>query len=110
MVFGCFFVLWGALTYAAYLVGNGRPIPKFGAMRFTCWAMIFSTVCVLLHALVASGGLNPDLPLPLYQWKAGAAHFALIGSLGPVPTLLLDYPILGENCPLGNCSVCWWSF
>ena len=46
---GVSLIFLSALTYAMYLVGSGWLIPKFGVLCFTSYAMIVSTVCVLVH-------------------------------------------------------------
>ena len=115
---GGFLVLLSAITYASYLVGSGWLIPKFGVLRFTCYAMIVSTLCIVVHYLFAG-----DWGLMGYPWQAyaygvamaifatlipsflvsaaierlGASNFSILGSLGPVSTILLAYVFLDEK-------------
>ncbi len=48
MVFIC------AFTYAGYIVGSGRLIPKVGAAKFNSYAMSFACVGVLMHFVLFS--------------------------------------------------------
>ena len=118
VVLGSLLVLLSALTYASYPVGSGWLIPTIGVLRFTCCAMIVSTLCVMLHYLVSGKGHLLDLPTPIYQYglamallatlvpsflvsasiaRLGAPDFSILGSLGPVSTLGMAYVFLGEN-------------
>ena len=115
---GGFLILLSAFTYAAYLVGSGWLIPKFGVFRFTSYAMIVSTLCVGIHYAIVG-----DLSLGGHPWQVyalglamaifatllpsflvsgaiarlGASTFAIFGSLGPVSTLILAYFFLDER-------------
>lgn len=109
-VFGC------ALTYALYLIGAGRMVPKLGSQRFTSLALLAATGAVLAHAGIVGAKL---LGLPLAVYGIGlvmalvatvapafllARGIALIGSgpaaivstVGPVSTILLAYLCLQE--------------
>lgn len=110
MIFGC------ALSYAVYLVGSGRLIPRIGALRFTALAMIVSTAAMMLHFLVVGGRFAGHAPavyvdglllalvctvLPVFLLaegirRIGAGPAAIIGAVGPVSTLALAYVFLGE--------------
>lgn len=115
---GGFLVLLSALTYASYLVGSGWLIPKFGVLRFTCYAMIVSTICILMHYTWAGDWDLFKYPLPVYGYgfamaifatlipsflvsasieRLGASNFSILGSLGPVSTILLAYLFLAEK-------------
>ena len=109
-IFGC------ALTYALYLLGAGRMVPKLGSQRFTSLALLAATGAVLTHAGVSSAQIL-GLPAAVYGIAFVMALFAtvapafllargiaLIGSgpaaivstVGPVSTILLAYWRLGE--------------
>ncbi|HVY27018.1 MAG TPA: DMT family transporter [Polyangiaceae bacterium] len=110
LIFGC------SLTYAAYLVGSGRLIPRVGSLRFTALAMIVSSAAMLLHFLVVGGRLAGHAPivyfdgallalvctvLPVFLLsegirRIGAGPSAIIGAVGPVSTIALAHWILGE--------------
>ncbi len=115
---GGFLVLLSAITYASYLVGSGWLIPKYGVLRFTCYAMIVSTFCILMHYSLAGDWDLFQYPLPVYGYgfamaifatlipsflvsasieRLGASNFSILGSLGPVSTILLAYVFLAEK-------------
>ncbi|MEP4531958.1 MAG: DMT family transporter [Cyclobacteriaceae bacterium] len=119
VVLGATLVFLSALTYAGYLVGSGWLIPKFGATRFTSYAMIVSCICVIIHySLSTDISVILSLPQEVY-WIAvlmavfatvipsymisfsiktlGAGSFSIMGSLGPISTVLLAYFFLGET-------------
>lgn len=110
LVFGC------ALSYAAYLVGSGRLIPRVGSLRFTALAMIASTAAMLVHFWLVGGTFCGHAPavyveglllalvctvLPVFLLaegirRIGAGPAAIIGAVGPVSTLALAHSTLGE--------------
>lgn len=110
LIFAC------ALSYATYLVGSGRLIPRVGSLRFTALAMIVSTVAMLVHFLIVGGHFGGH-PTPVYVIGAllafvctvlpvfllaegirriGAGPAAIIGAVGPVSTIALAHWVLGE--------------
>ena len=110
MIFGC------ALSYAAYLVGSGRLIPRIGSLRFTALAMIVSTAAMMLHFWIVGGsfGGHPRAVyvagallalvctvLPVFLLaegirRIGAGPSAILGAVGPVSTIALAHVVLGE--------------
>ncbi|MDO6738006.1 DMT family transporter [Wenyingzhuangia sp. 2_MG-2023] len=111
-------IFMSALTYASYLVGSGWLIPKFGTVRFTSIAMIVACVSVLVHYLFTDriSILNYSKEVYLYALvmaffctvlpsylvsfaiqKLGASKFSIIGSVGPVFTILVAALVLGER-------------
>lgn len=118
VLLGGFLVLLSAITYASYLVGSGWLIPKFGVLRFTCYAMIVSTICIVMHYLVSGDWGFLDYPWPVYAYglamaifatlipsflvsaaieRLGASNFSILGSLGPISTILLAFVFLDEK-------------
>ncbi len=117
VIFGGALVFLSALTYASYIVGSGWLIPKFGATLFTSYAMVVSCICVCLHYFFTSNTSLLSLPTEVY-WIGllmaifatvipsylisfsikglGANNFSILGSLGPVSTILLAYFFLDE--------------
>ena len=116
---GGLLVFGSALTYASYLVGSGWLIPKFGATTFTSYAMIVSclSVCVF-YGLTQDVGELWHYPqevywigfamavlstvIPSYLISAsikvlGPPNFSIIGSLGPVSTIILANIFLDER-------------
>jgi len=117
-LWGGFLVFLSAITYASYLVGSGWLIPKYGVLRFTCYAMIVSTCCVLVHYSFNGDWNLACFPMPVYVYgllmaiistlipsflvsasikRLGASSFSILGSLGPVSTIILAYVFLGEQ-------------
>ncbi|OIQ40600.1 MAG: EamA family transporter [Bacteroidetes bacterium MedPE-SWsnd-G1] len=115
---GAFLIFLSALTYASYLVGSGWLIPKFGVMAFTSLAMIVSTVCVIAHYSITDRGdllnysfevyllgflmaiistLIPSFLVSLAIKRMGANNFSIIGSIGPISTIILAYLFLDER-------------
>ncbi len=115
---GGFLIFLSAFTYAAYLVGSGWLIPKFGVLRFTSYAMIVSTLCIVLHYAVVSefdlfkypkevyylglamalfSTLLPSFLVSEAIKRLGASTFSIFGSLGPVSTIILAFFFLDER-------------
>ena len=115
---GGFLIFLSAFTYAAYLVGSGWLIPKFGVLRFTAYAMIISTLCILVHYTVIADFKLFNYPKEVYYLglamalfstlipsflvssaikRLGASTFSIFGSLGPVSTIILAFFFLDER-------------
>ncbi|MDP4710781.1 MAG: DMT family transporter [Saprospiraceae bacterium] len=112
LVFGC------ALFYALYIVGSSYYVAKTGSWLFTSIAMIAASGAVFLHQLTAG-----DQALGQFDWQVyalaltmsiiatilptfmisegirlvGASNAAIIGSVGPISTIILAYIFLGEQ-------------
>lgn len=118
---GAFLILICAFTYASYIVGSGRLIPKVGAMKFNSYAMSFASLAVLIHFFSASDSSLLNLPFIVYLYaflmavvstvipsylvsvsinRLGANNTAIIASVGPVSTILQAYYFLGESVSL----------
>lgn len=115
---GSILVLISCLTYSGYLIGAGEMICKVGATRFTAYAMLVSCIVALAHYLYT----NPIQALMGYSLQVyelsllmtifstvlpvfclayaikqiGAGNAAMIGSFGPVATILMAAYFLGE--------------
>lgn len=118
---GGFWIFISALSYAIYLIGSGIFIPRFGVIRFTALAMCIASVGVFVHAWLGrpDGSLSLlEYPTPVYVYigligllatifpsflisggimRIGASNTAIIGSVGPVSTIVLAYVFLGER-------------
>lgn len=115
---GVALVFCSALTYAIYLVGSGWLIPKFGVLPFTSYAMLVSTICIIIHYLLVDRGnilvysyevyllgflmavfstLIPSFLVSLAIKKMGASDFSILGSIGPISTIILAYLFLDER-------------
>ncbi|WP_378173376.1 DMT family transporter [Aquimarina sp. SS2-1] len=118
IVLGVFLIFLSALTYAIYLVGSGWLIPKFGAVTFTSYAMIVSSLCIVFQYLIFDRGnlvsyhsevyilsilmaffatIIPSYLISYAIERIGASHVAIIGSLGPVSTIILAFFLLNES-------------
>lgn len=110
-----------AFTYAAYIVGSGRLIPMVGAAKFNSYAMSFASIGVLLHFFLNSEVSLWNFPSLVYVYsflmailstvvpsymvvegikRIGSDNTAIVGSIGPVSTLVLAYFFLQESISL----------
>lgn len=115
--FGSVMIFICAITYAGYMVGSGQIIPKVGATKFNSYAMSFAAAGVLIHFVVAHGGSLFQQPFIIYAYsflmaifatvlpsymvaasinKIGSNNVAIIGSVGPVSTIILANVFLDE--------------
>lgn len=118
---GALLIFLCAFTYAAYLIGSGKMIPKIGASRFTAYAMLVACLSISLHFLFTHSLDNLKLPLEVYALSFGMAIIStvmptfllsqgikrigsgtasIIGTIGPVSTILLAWIFLGETLNL----------
>lgn len=115
---GSLLILACAVTYAIYIAGSGRVIPKVGVTRFTAYAMLSATAGVLLHFLISHAGRVSDLfgeghwqfgllvaivatVLPTFltakaMQLIGSNNVAIISSIGPVSTIIQAHFFLRE--------------
>ncbi|WP_299134222.1 DMT family transporter [uncultured Tenacibaculum sp.] len=124
LLLGRVLVFLSALTYASYLVGSGWLIPRFGVKTFTSYAMIVSTICVVIHYLLVDrtsifiypkevyylgflmaiiATLIPSFLVSYAIQKIGASNFSILGSIGPFSTIVLAIIFLNE-------SMSFWQF
>ena len=118
-------VLWGgllvfgsAITFASYLVGAEHMMRSMSPTLFTSLAMLASTLGISLHFVATQPIENlftqpPQLiglafaiailstVLPSYMiatgiQRIGAARASIIGSVGPVSTMVMGYWLLAE--------------
>jgi drug/metabolite transporter (DMT)-like permease len=111
LIFAC------AITYAMYIVGSGQLIPAVGAAKFNSYAMSFACIAVLLHFYFTSDNSLLDLEPKVYIYsllmasigtvipsylvtegikRIGSDNAAIVGSIGPVSTILQAYFFLYE--------------
>ena len=117
LIIGSILIFLSSLTYALYLIGSGEMIPKIGALRFTCYAMLISTVMVTLHYSVTIGGglfayqsgvywlsitmavfttVIPSFLISEGIRRIGSGNASIIGSIGPIATIIMANIFLGE--------------
>lgn len=115
---GAFWVVLSGLVYAVYLVGSDRIISRVGSQRYTCYAMIAATVPTVLHCAVQNGLHLGNYPMPVYSLglgmgifvtviptlmisegikRVGSGNASIIGSVGPIFTIILSATILHET-------------
>lgn len=116
---GAFWVFLCALAYALHLLGSEFLIPKMGVMMFSSWAMIFASLGVFTHAFVNAGSVQLfGHPTEVYQLsgllavittilppylmsggiaRLGVGNAAILGSIGPISTLILAWWLLKET-------------
>lgn len=122
IILGGILIFGSAVTYAGYLIGSGKLIPKIGAVRYTSYAMIISSLAVIIHFI-----LTNNINIFGYRWEVytigvvmaifctvipgfliseglriiGSGRSAIIGSIGPVSTIILAAIFLNEE-------ITWW--
>ncbi|MEQ9297232.1 MAG: DMT family transporter [Cyclobacteriaceae bacterium] len=115
---GAGLVFLSALTYAFFLVTSGKYVPRFGTVRFTAWSLSISAMCVMIHfgrtsqasilshppevyylggAMAVFATVIPSFLISAAIRRMGASNMSIIGSLGPVSTILLAIAFLGES-------------
>ena len=118
---GATLIFLSSITYALYLVFSGELSQKLGSVNANALGMIFSSLFVFLHMGLLSDETITGLPLTIYAYGfaiaiistviptflmmegirlLGANRASIIGSLGPVSTILMGYLFLGERLTL----------
>lgn len=111
-------VFASALSYALYLMGNGQVVGRLGAMRVTAFATSVACVLCIAQFFVLRPVSALDLPWQVYAlgaamalmstvapvWlvseairRLGAGPVSLMGTLGPVVTIVLGWLLLDES-------------
>jgi drug/metabolite transporter (DMT)-like permease len=114
---GTFLIFICAITYALYIVGSGRIIPQVGAAKFNSYAMSFACLGVLTHYVVTNHQSLFEVPSSVYGYsllmailstvipsylvaegikRIGSDNAAIVGSVGPVSTIIQAYFFLQE--------------
>lgn len=117
-LYGILLIFASALTYALYLIGSGELLTKIGTVPFTAYAMVISSVFVIIYAQFTSttplqlipqnvyfigiimaifATIIPSFLISYAIKNANASSVSIIGSIGPVFTILLSYFILNES-------------
>ncbi|MEO0734893.1 MAG: DMT family transporter [Bacteroidota bacterium] len=117
---GASLVFLSALLYSFFVIGSGNYAPKIGTVRFTSLALVAASLGVLTHVYVSGRtlfGLEPGLyvygivlaifctVIPSYLVtegirRIGPGDAAILGAVGPVATIVLEYFVLGEQLNL----------
>lgn len=124
-IYGSIMVFLCGVTYAFYLVGTGKLIPKLGSSRYTSIAMIaasFGIFVQYIFAAIQKGNLTaalhyqipgqiiwyvvalaliatviPSFLLNIGMKRIGSNDLAIVTSIGPVSTLFQANIILNES-------------
>ena len=111
-----------AVAFSVYLVGSGRMIPQAGAVKFTSYAMIASGAGIIIHYLISGRPVHlvnnsllgygillavvatviPTFMISYAISKIGSSNVAIIGSVGPVSTILQAHFFLKEPIGMGQ--------
>jgi drug/metabolite transporter (DMT)-like permease len=121
--FGTWMILLCAVTYAFYLVGSGKIIPKIGAPQFTSLSMLAASLGIFIHYYVKHGqDITSIIDMPILNSSSlyyviglalistvipsflmsggmkriGSNDLAIITSIGPVSTLFQARWVLNE--------------
>lgn len=117
-VFGSVLIFVCALAFAIYLIGSGKLLPYVGTWRYTSLSMAAATGAIALHhglayrwdlfhfqqevyelallmAVVAT--ILPSFIVMESIRIIGASNGAIIGSVGPISTIILAEIFLGEH-------------
>ena len=118
---GVSLVFASAVCFASYLLLTPRLIQKFGSWNYTGLALSIACMGTLTHFMVATPnpiGLLLQLPSTVIWYgvalgllvtvlptiliaqsisRLGAAQSAMIGSIGPILTIILAVALLGEH-------------
>lgn len=118
ILLGTALIFGSAFTYALYLIGSGDMIPKIGTIRFTSYAMSCSAVAVIIHAyfinslniwnfdpavyflsfvMAVIATIIPSFLISGGIRMIGSDNASIVGSIGPVSTIVLAYFILDES-------------
>lgn len=119
LIIGSLLIVACAFLFAVYMVGSGQILPRIGTWRFTSYALMISSVAVILHYIIENKGIgNFDYPLPVFGYGLlmatistviptlliseairliGASNVAIVGSVGPISTITLAWIFLDER-------------
>ena len=117
LIIGSSLIFLSSLTYAIYLIGSGEMIPKVGALRFTCYAMLISTAMIIVHYSISVGGnlfayksavyylsitmavfttVIPSFMISEGIKRIGSGNASIIASIGPIATIIMANIFLHE--------------
>jgi drug/metabolite transporter (DMT)-like permease len=120
---GAAFVFGSALSYALYSAGAEVAIHRLGTIRFAALAIIISTFATQIHFLASQPFSALQQPVEVYLYSAamaifstvlpvfwqsaalrliGSARTVLIGTLGPILTIVFAWLLLSEPLSLAQ--------
>ena len=118
IIMGSLLVFSAAVAYAIYLVGSGQLLPKIGTIRYNSISMSAACIGIFLHNGVVNGLDLLNFSTPIYYYGLalamigtvipsflmaegirviGSSNASIIGSIGPISTIILAYILLDER-------------
>src|SRR5690554_3604355 len=119
---GAILVFIAAISFAIYMVGNETMQRHISSRMFTCIAMLAATAAIIIHYMsLHSWAVLLEIPWQAYAWifiiaitstvlpsflvaagvrQVGASVAGIVGSTGPVITVILAFLVLGETLSL----------
>jgi len=118
IVTGSLLVFGAAFSYAIYLVGSGQLLPKIGTIRYNSISMSAACIGIFLHNGILNGFDLLNFSAPVYYLSIaialiatvipsflmaegirviGSSNASIIGSVGPISTIVMAYILLGER-------------
>lgn len=118
---GTLFVGLSAFFYATYMVISYAVVAGIGTRRLTTYSMIISCLLVSVHFMITTNTNLFSFPVEVYYYglamavfatvipsfmivegikKLGAPKVSIIGTIGPISTILLSMIFLGEMLTL----------
>ncbi|MGB0929265.1 MAG: DMT family transporter [Chitinophagales bacterium] len=115
---GAFWIFLAALCFALHLIGSGNLLPRIGTLRYTSLVMTVACIAVLLHNAVVNQLQLFDFSSDVYGLAMmmavfstvmpsflfmqgikiiGSSNASIIGSIGPISTVVLAYIFLDER-------------
>ena len=118
LIKGASYIFIAAISYAIYVVGSGQWVKEVGTLRFTSFGMITAAICIIIQhglthqwqlfhfhymiyiysiiiAVVAT--VIPSFLIMEGIKRIGATNAAIVGSIGPISTIILAYIFLDEQ-------------
>lgn len=112
-------VFLSAFCYSLYLLGSEKLIAKMGGSKYTAYALSISGICIIFHfsftrefsilwtlsnrvyilglLMAVVSTVIPTFFLTQGIKRIGSAQSAILGTLGPVSTIVLGYYFLDEK-------------
>ncbi len=118
---GALYVLGSSIAYSLYLVGTGDLSGRLGTRIYNSAAMTVAAIAILVHNYILNGFNLMDFSYEVYFYAflisifstvlpsylivegiriIGANNSSIIGSVGPISTILLAVIFLGEKISL----------
>ncbi len=118
LLLGSLLVFGAALAVSIYVVGSGELLPKLGTQLYNSFAMLAAGIAIVIHHFLTNDLALFNFEMEVYAYAflmamiatvipsflvaegirvVGANNAGLIGSIGPISTIVLAYIFLGER-------------